>query len=498
MKTSEFIRELSTVPSRRHSSVHLDDVTYDQRIQGLVAYLKQPGVVSDTVDLIDYLEALSPSVHSLSFLFLLHFQIQHRQRRERRDIPEDLQPGGKLWKHASRFLRSFDPIQIRYVGHEWRQLVELVASAAQATSKPIVAVKVIKDALERLGPSGVFTSLHLTLVRLSLLSSTYSYVLPIVNKLPHRFPAGTEHINHETLLCSEHVSDAVFITDASGFSSKLNYRDHLQFFLYSAMIYMALKKWDQAVHCLNAVITSSTANSVSKIMVDAYKKWILATLLGHGRVPPASKMIAPHVTRVYQALARPYISLAEAFERGDAQKMSAEIDLGQPIWQADNNTGLVSQLRAAYDEFMIIKLGRTFSALTTADVLQRTSPCFISHSNLEDYIASLVLSDRLKATLSDSPGSESTTLLRFSSSTQSDAHREEYIRTRLVQGMSGLDTIAQGIAQTDHTLEVSIENIHSVAKSHRWNGNSDKSAAVGSVEAGTAGDVDEDLMGDTS
>lgn len=33
------------------------------------------------------------------------------------------------------YLRAFDPVQVRYAGQEWRQLVELVAKAAQMISK---------------------------------------------------------------------------------------------------------------------------------------------------------------------------------------------------------------------------------------------------------------------------------------------------------------------------------------------------------------------------
>lgn len=80
------------------------------------------------------LQAVNPAIHSLSFLFLLRFQIHHIQKRTNRDIPDDLLPGYNLWKHAVRFLRLFDPIQIRYAGHEWRRLVELIASAAQSVS----------------------------------------------------------------------------------------------------------------------------------------------------------------------------------------------------------------------------------------------------------------------------------------------------------------------------------------------------------------------------
>ena len=48
---------------------------------------------------------------------------------------------------------------------------------------------------------------------------------------------------------------------------------------------------------------------------------------------PIPSTVAPHVTRIYQSLARPYISLAEAFEKGDLQKLSAEIGIGQSIWR---------------------------------------------------------------------------------------------------------------------------------------------------------------------
>ncbi|KAL3473658.1 signalosome subunit 3 [Aspergillus californicus] len=495
---SDFAGRLSAVPSRHHDPTNTtDDESYDRQLRGLIAYLKQPGLVSSTADLSDYLKAIDPSVYSLSFLFLLQFQIQHLQKKTKRDIPEDLLPGGELWEHSVNFLRSFDPIQIRYAGCEWRQLVELVATAARIISKPALAVKLIRDALERLNPSGTFTSLHLTLVKLALLSSSYTCALLIVDKLIFSFPTDLDHVHLETFACSAHESSTTLVPETSGFSTKLTYRDHLQFFLYSGMIYMALKKWDQASHCLSAVMSSPTVSSVSKIMVEAYKKWILANLLGCGKLPPTSKIIAPHVTRVYQSLARPYLSLAEAFEKGDLQKMSAEIQLGQSIWRADKNTGLVFQIFEAHGKCTIIKLGRTFSALTMADVLQRSSSCARDQPEYEEFVASLVMSDRLSATLSHLPGTQSTTMLRFSPSAQCQAFREEQIRIRLMRGSSALNTIAQGIAQTDHSLELSHENLHFVGKTQKWNGNPEKPGAAGLDEAGVGGNMDEDLMGDT-
>jgi COP9 signalosome complex subunit 3 len=271
-------------------------------------------------------------------------------------------------------------------------------------------------------------------------------------------------------------------------------------------------------------------------MVEAYKKWILVNLLGYGKViscsivvslhdvgawlidlnaqiPPTSKMIAPHVMRVYQSVARPYISVAEAFEKGELQKMITEIDLGQTIWQAvrylllchtsrksmltilqDKNTGLVSQLFEAYDKFVIVKLGKTFSALTMADVLQRTSSTAQSPLQIEEFVASLVMSGALRANLSHTPHENGTTMLRLSLGSRSDTCRQEHIRAELIRARTALNAIAQGVTQTDQTLELSRENLQFLAKSQKWSGNSDKISSSG--EAGGGGDIDEDLMGD--
>ena len=74
------------------------------------------------------------------------------------------------------------------------------------------------------------------------------------------------------------------MTEASGISAKLSYRDYLQYFLYGGMVYMALKEWRNALHFLGIVISTPGTSSVSLIMVEAYKKWVLVGLLENGRV----------------------------------------------------------------------------------------------------------------------------------------------------------------------------------------------------------------------
>ena len=90
-------------------------------------------------------------------------------------------------------------------------------------------------------------------------------------------------------LCSRHDSSSTYITPESGLSAKLGYRDHLLYFLYGAMILMALKKWKRALLFLEIVIMSPVVGSISKIQVDAYKKWVLVSLLYVGYVSETSR-----------------------------------------------------------------------------------------------------------------------------------------------------------------------------------------------------------------
>ena len=76
-----------------------------------------------------------PVADSLVYLFLLRAQIQAFQEESREKVPAALLPPGSLWSRMVSYLRAFNPVQVRYAGQEWRQLVELVAQAAQMVSK---------------------------------------------------------------------------------------------------------------------------------------------------------------------------------------------------------------------------------------------------------------------------------------------------------------------------------------------------------------------------
>ncbi|GIJ88422.1 hypothetical protein Asppvi_007346 [Aspergillus pseudoviridinutans] len=488
---TEILSRLTVVSSLQHASNEED---YDRQLYELIAYIKQPTRLNEITRSADLLlDGLNPSLHSVAYLFVFHARVKVLGER----LPKDVQPGGHLWKRAIEFLRVFDPIQVRYAGQEWRRLIELVANAAQASSKTFLAVQAVRDAILRLDPaSETFTSTHLLLMKLCLLSRSYRHALPVLNKAMYHFPAGPSHAyqaHRQVFLCSEHGSSAAYITHASGFTAQVTYRDHLQYFLYGAMIYMALKEWESALHLLCIVVSCPVANTVSKIMVEAYKKWLLVSLLAKGKIISTPEMINPHVMKVYQSLILPYVSLADTFENDDTERLWAEVDVGRAIWLADNNMGLVLQVVHAHRKSVVVKLGSTFSAVAIADIAQRIASDPVPSTEAETSISSMVISG-LDSTLLHSNSNHKPTMLHFHAGGASNSFGEEHIAFLLDSERLLLSTLAANLGQSNHDLELSSEHLQFLRRAKNASQHSSGQFGMKFKDDISSWDVDEDIM----
>ncbi|PLB44087.1 COP9 signalosome complex subunit 3 [Aspergillus steynii IBT 23096] len=497
---AELLPRLTSVSSHSHVAASCDEA-WSIQINDLIAFLKQPSNASAITSSSDYLlDNLDPSRHSLAYLFVFHLHVQSIQRTTKSPLPSEILPGGRLWLNAVHFLRHFDPVQIRYAGMEWRQLIELVAQAAQLESKPLLAVLVIRDSIFRLGITDTFTSVHLLFVRLSLLAKTYTHALPILDRqvchLPNPSNQGYQQYRH-LIPCTEHGHNAALVPETSGFSAKLAYRDHLSYFLCGAMVYTVLKDWNKAIHWLSIVISSPVTGPVSKIMVEAYKKWLLVNLLGQGKLSSPPSVVPSHVMRVYEALTKPYMSLAEAFEKCHYERFLREVEMGRTIWHIDNNTGLVSQLAPAFDKFIILRLGRTFSALKMSDVAwQRFSAGQLSPRQIEAFVASLVMSGRVSAVLFHLRDNINSTMLRFASRGGQALYYERHLRTKLNFESQLVKTIANGIDHSKSGLGFSNEHFQFLHKNQRCVDTPARVAFLAESQADSQIHGDEDIMED--
>ncbi|KAJ5543037.1 hypothetical protein N7535_005461 [Penicillium sp. DV-2018c] len=495
------LSDIVAASARLHNATTLPNDEYDRRTRELVEYFRRLLSTKALVSLADdesLINHFDPAVESIPYLFVLHMQIQRTQEGSGDAFPVDLLPMGKLWARAAHFLGCFDRVQVRYAGREWRQLVELVGKASQAASMPLLGATLIRDAMLRLDPScAVFTSVHLLLIQLCLQAKSYACALPILATKICHFPTSLGRSPSEpSVLCADHESSVSFMTDASGFSSTLSYRDYLQYFLYHGMVNMALKQWRSAFHSLGIVISAPSANSVSLIMVEAYKKWVLVSLLEKGKLCSPPSLTTPHVARVYQALARPYISLAHAFERGDLKSLEAEFNAAHGVWCTDHNLGLVSQVMDAFFSQTVIKLGKTFAALTVADLIKQVFPSNVGEEAAESAISSLIMSRALDATLVQASDHAEPSMLRFSATHLLPLFSHELdLRSQLKQERRSMETLMGSLGETNNNLGLSDEYIDNLQKGHGWSGSGDANSGAGD---GPGHDIDEDLMGDVS
>lgn len=149
-------------------------------------------------------------------------------------------------------------------------------------------IQPVQDAILRLDPTGsVLTSSHLLFVEQCLKHRTFSLALPVLDKDIYHIPSSIEDKFATTAIeepCDPQAAPSSYITIGSGLTEELDGHRILEYFLYGAMIYMGLSNWQRALHFLEIVIRAPTRSCVSKVQLEAYKKWILVNLIEYGTV----------------------------------------------------------------------------------------------------------------------------------------------------------------------------------------------------------------------
>lgn len=348
----------------------------------------------------------------------------------------------------------------------------------------------------RLDPtSSTLTSIHYGYIRLCLHGAAFQEALPILERTIYHIPSvvdkATAARSHR-FLCSEMKSSVGYLNPEYGLTHKLTSRDYLEYHIYGAMIYMCLKEWEKAITFLEIVLSTPTSTSVSAIMVEAYKKWVLVGLLMEGKARSLPKGVNQNGVRNIQALAKPYDCLVEAFASGNLARLKAEVEEGQNFWLHDCNFGLVVQVYDAFRKFSVLRLADVYVALPLTEVCRRTSPDPSDVIEAASYITTLIASGELKAslTLSQDPGRSA--MLRFLSF-PSVPRSEGELYHDLQADKAQLECILKHLQDTDHRLEISKEFIEKM----RWmKKQKEQEWKVGGTGGQLKDDFDEDVMGE--
>jgi len=211
---------------------------------------------------------------------------------------------------------------------------------------------------------------HCDVVLLAYETNTSEHVLELIDKNVVYYP-GMPIGSESKLLCDMSLPPPSFLSKA--FTGALKSSHVLEYDLVCGMIWCSRRDWAKAFAAFSRVITFPTRDQgVSKIMVEAYKMWLLVGLLLTGQKPTEPAYTSGSAKKAYYTLAKPYIAIAEHFTAPKSDDLRATATKFEAVWTDDNNIGLVTEILAAYRKWQIVNLQDVYSKISILDIRRQT------------------------------------------------------------------------------------------------------------------------------
>jgi len=313
-------------------------VTSIQALSGNEADLKQLKVLlTKSEDVLlknigmldDALSSLDPSKHSLGWLYILSTKA----------IVPRVDPH-RFISQSQIFLQACIPQQIQLHPYKVAKVCHRLADIVVEIRQPIRGVLPLKTAIAKLKErDSQLNPIHTDLLQLILLSKTYRSALPILE---------------------ENIYE---INEASG----INPKDLLCYYYYGGQIYIGLKLYRQALEFFKLVLTTP-ALVLSSIMVEAYKKYILISLILNGQVAPLPKYVSSVVHRHIKNVCPQYQEFSTSFSTYNSDEVHKCASTHLELFRKDGNFGLVKQSIQSLNRNNIKRLTQTYLTLSLHDI----------------------------------------------------------------------------------------------------------------------------------
>mmetsp|Transcript_4763 Transcript_4763/g.14377 ORF Transcript_4763/g.14377 Transcript_4763/m.14377 type:complete len:330 (+) Transcript_4763:453-1442(+) len=249
------------------------------------------------------------------------------------------------------------------------------ANAAVAVSAPLAAILPLQHAIKVLQPSPAhFTPIHAEFMRMALLARCYSAAKPILEQ-------DLLQVDKEHTGCSP--------------------RDLLLYHYYAGMVLCGLKKFKLSAQYFTLCYSAPT-HVVHAVMVESYKKCVLASLLDSGKLPVQPKYTALPIQRFLKTGVAPYMEFANAFGSRKLETLRASLQKHEAAFERDHNLGLAKQCIQALIRRNILRLTQAYLTLSLSDIATLTE--LASPAEAAACIISMVASGSISATIDEALG----------------------------------------------------------------------------------------------
>lgn len=259
----------------------------------------------------------------------------------------------------------------------------------------------------------MLTTAHLELVNLAYHTDTAEYALPVIDKHIVYYP-GMDKDNKKlrsggpTLLCDMALAPPDYITEDTGFIDPLNplsAQAVLEYDFVSGLLYSSRQQWKKARDAFERVITHPTRdNGLSKIMTQAYDKWLLVSLLVNGRTPQMPANVASHAKGSFEVTGKPYHMLAAHFDTLSAVELKKEVETHVALWHQNHTSCYVQEILASHQKWQVMALRDIFSKVSISYIREQTRSAetgnaLPSDDDVEKLVQGMINSKMLKGVI---------------------------------------------------------------------------------------------------
>jgi len=244
------------------------------------------------------------------------------------------------------------------------------------------ALKPLRCAVEKLRPNPeTLTPVHAEFLRVCLKAKAYHVAASLLDQ-------------------------PIFDIDVNGGAcAQLTPQSFLCFFFYGALIRIGLKQYVDAMRLLLVVLTCP-ASCLSAIQADAYKKYVLVSLLIHGELK-ALPVYSSHIVQRYAKNPGYALDIVEAFKQGDPAGLQRVVDEKSQHILADQSLGLVKQVATSLRRHKAKMLTNTYLTLSLAEITKQIGLEEDCIGEVEELLFDMVSKKEIIARIDQSTGNVS-------------------------------------------------------------------------------------------
>ncbi|CAA7405160.1 unnamed protein product [Spirodela intermedia] len=298
-----------------------------EEVSHLHSLLKQAeaSLQSQAARLSSFLGQLDASKHSLGYLYILEAYSTSISREQ----------ANEFLPFVIGFINECSPEQIRLAPEKFISVCKRFKDQLMDLKTPIQGVVPLRTAVRKLQLSSEqLTALHSDFLVLCLLSKCYKAGLSILD-------------------------DDIYEVDQP--------KELLLYCYYGGMINIGLKHFRKALEFLHNVVTAPMTN-LNAIAIEAYKKYILVSLIQNGQVPQFPKYTSSAAQKNLKIHTQPYLDLAISYSSGKISELEACIQSNMDKFHSDNNMGLVKQVLSSLYKRNIQRLTQMYLTLSLQDI----------------------------------------------------------------------------------------------------------------------------------